>query len=55
MCIRDRAMRKLTSVIGKTNTVCVFINQLREKVGVMYGNPEVTTGGRALKLSLIHI
>ena len=42
-------MRKLTSVIGKTNTVCVFINQLREKVGVMYGNPEVTTGGRALK------
>ena len=42
-------MRKLTSVIGKTNTVCVFINQLREKVGVVYGNPEVTTGGRALK------
>ena len=45
----SQAMRKLTSVIGKTNTVCVFINQLREKVGVMYGNPEVTTGGRALK------
>ena len=45
----EQAMRKLTSVIGKTNTVCIFINQLREKVGVMYGNPEVTTGGRALK------
>ena len=45
----SQAMRKLTSVIGKTNTVCVFINQLREKVGVVYGNPEVTTGGRALK------
>ena len=47
--LMSQAMRKLTSVIGKTNTVCVFINQLREKVGVMYGNPEVTTGGRALK------
>ena len=47
--LMSKAMRKLTSVIGKTNTVCVFINQLREKVGVMYGNPEVTTGGRALK------
>ena len=45
--LMSQAMRKLTSVIGKTNTVCVFINQLREKVGVMYGNPEVTTGGRA--------
>ena len=45
----SQAMRKLTSVIGKTNTVCVFINQLREKVGIVYGNPEVTTGGRALK------
>lgn len=47
--LMSQAMRKLTSVIGKTNTVCVFINQLREKVGVMYGNPETTTGGRALK------
>ena len=47
--LMSQALRKLTSVIGKTNTVCVFINQLREKVGVMYGNPEVTTGGRALK------
>ena len=47
--LMSQAMRKLTSVIGKTNTVCVFINQLREKVGVMYGNPEVTTGGRALR------
>ena len=47
--LMSQAMRKLTSVIGKTNTVCVFINQLREKVGVVYGNPEVTTGGRALK------
>ena len=47
--LMSQAMRKLTSVIGKTNTVCVFINQLREKVGVMYGNPEVTPGGRALK------
>lgn len=45
----SKAMRKLTAVIGKTDTVAVFINQIREKVGVMYGNPEVTTGGRALK------
>ena len=44
-----QALRKLTGVIAKTNTVVIFINQLREKVGVMYGNPEVTTGGRALK------
>ena len=43
------ALRKLTGVSGKTNTVCIFINQLREKVGIVYGNPEVTTGGRALK------
>ena len=47
--LMSQAMRKLTSVIGKTNTVCIFINQLREKVGVVYGSPEVTTGGRALK------
>ena len=44
-----QGLRKLTAIIGKTNTVCIFINQLREKVGVMYGNPEVTTGGKALK------
>ena len=47
--LMSQALRKLTSVIHKSNTVVVFINQLREKVGVMYGNPEVTTGGRALK------
>ena len=47
--LMSQAMRKLTSVIGKTNTVCVFINQLREKVGIVYGNPETTTGGRTLK------
>ncbi len=47
--LMSQALRKLTGVIGKTNTVCIFINQLREKVGVMYGSPEVTTGGRALK------
>ena len=47
--LMSQALRKLTGVIGKTNTVCIFINQLREKVVVVYGNPEVTTGGRALK------
>ena len=47
--LMSQALRKLTGVIGKTNTVCIFINQLREKVGMVYGNPEVTTGGRALK------
>ena len=47
--LMSQALRKLTGAIGKTNTVVIFINQLREKVGVMYGNPEVTTGGRALK------
>lgn len=45
----SKALRKLTGVISKTNTIVIFINQLREKVGVMYGNPETTTGGRALK------
>ena len=45
----SQALRKLTSVIGKSNCVAIFINQLREKVGVVYGNPEVTPGGRALK------
>lgn len=47
--LMSQALRKLTGVISKSNTVAVFINQLREKVGVTYGNPEVTTGGRALK------
>lgn len=47
--LMSQALRKLTGVIGKTSTVCIFINQLREKVGVVYGNPEVTAGGRALK------
>jgi len=47
--LMSQALRKLTGVISKTNAVTVFINQLREKVGVMYGNPETTTGGRALK------
>ncbi len=47
--LMSQALRKLTGVISKTNCVVIFINQLREKVGVMFGNPEVTTGGRALK------
>jgi len=47
--LMSQALRKLTSVISKTNTVVIFINQLREKVGVFYGNPETTTGGKALK------
>ena len=47
--LMSQALRKLTGIIAKTNTVVILINQLREKVGVMYGNPEVTTGGRALK------
>jgi len=47
--LMSQALRKLSGVISKTNTVCIFINQLREKVGVMFGNPEVTPGGRALK------
>lgn len=47
--LMSQALRKLTGVISKTNCVVVFINQLREKVGVMFGNPETTTGGRALK------
>lgn len=45
----SKAMRKLTAIIGKTDTIAVFINQIREKVGIMFGNPETTTGGRALK------
>ncbi|MBQ5800237.1 MAG: recombinase RecA [Oscillospiraceae bacterium] len=47
--LMSQALRKLAGIINKTNTIVIFINQLREKVGVMYGNPEVTTGGRALK------
>ena len=47
--LMSQALRKLTGVIAKSNTLVIFINQLREKVGVIYGNPEVTTGGRALK------
>ena len=47
--LMSQALRKLTGAIGKTNCIVIFINQLREKVGIMYGNPEVTTGGRALK------
>ncbi|MGL5016434.1 MAG: recombinase RecA [Bacteroidales bacterium] len=47
--LMSQALRKLTGVINKTNTTCIFINQLREKIGVMFGNPETTTGGNALK------
>lgn len=47
--LMSQALRKLTATIAKTNTICIFINQLREKIGVMFGNPETTTGGNALK------
>ncbi len=47
--LMSQALRKLTATISKTNTICVFINQLREKIGIMFGNPETTTGGNALK------
>jgi hypothetical protein len=47
--LMSQALRKLTATVHKTNTTCVFINQLREKVGVIFGSPEVTPGGRALK------
>ena len=47
--LMSQALRKLSGIISKTNTIAIFINQLREKVGVMFGNPETTTGGRALK------
>ena len=54
--LMSQALRKLSGEINKTKTIAIFINQIREKVGVMFGNPETTTGGRALKfLSLIHI
>lgn len=45
----SKALRKLTGIISKSRTIVIFINQIREKVGVMFGNPETTTGGRALK------
>ena len=47
--LMSQALRKLTGTISKTNTICIFINQLREKIGIMFGNPETTTGGNALK------
>ena len=47
--LMSQALRKLTGSVHKTNCCCVFINQLREKIGIMFGNPEVTTGGNALK------
>ncbi len=47
--LMSQALRKLTGIVSKSNTICIFINQLREKIGVMYGNPETTPGGRALK------
>ena len=47
--LMSQALRKLTATISKTNTTCIFINQLREKIGVMFGNPETTTGGNALR------
>ena len=47
--LMSQALRKLTSVVSRTNTCLIFINQIREKIGVMFGNPETTTGGRALK------
>jgi recombination protein RecA len=47
--LMSQALRKLTGTIGRTGCCCIFINQLREKIGVMFGNPETTTGGNALK------
>ena len=47
--LMSQALRKLTASISRTNTTCIFINQLREKIGVMFGSPETTTGGNALK------
>src|SRR5690606_20132982 len=47
--LMSQALRKLTGTISKTNCCCIFINQLREKIGVMFGNPDATTGGHALK------
>ena len=53
--LMSQALRKLTGTVSRSNTTVIFINQIREKIGVMFGNPETTPGGRALKLSLIHI
>ena len=53
--LMSQALRKLTSTIAKTNTTCIFINQLREKIGIMFGNPETTTGGNALRLDIRRI
>ena len=47
--LMSQALRKITGIVNKTQTSCIFINQVREKIGVMFGNPETTTGGRALK------
>ncbi len=47
--LMSQALRKLTGVVSKSKTIVIFINQIREKVGIVYGSPEVTTGGRALK------
>ena len=49
LLLMSQALRKLTATVSKTRTTCIFINQLREKIGVMFGNPETTTGGNALK------
>ena len=53
--LMSQALRKLTSSISKTKTVCIFINQLRDKIGVVYGNPETTTGGNALKFRRVSV
>src|SRR6185312_5434946 len=47
--LMSQAMRKLTAVLAKAKTACIFTNQIRDKIGVMFGNPETTTGGKALK------
>ena len=52
--LMSQALRKLTSAISKSKTIVIFINQLREKVGVMFGNPEVTTGGKGVKVLCQH-
>ena len=51
--LMSKALRKITGVVNKTKTAVIFINQLREKIGVMFGNPEVTPGGRALKILFV--